>query len=462
MTVTETESSSFRDPSGFVFYHEKICYRQINPTYKETYNYLIDSGLYKRLTNEELLIPHETKVGSHFQSLNNFLTIQPKCIPFVSYPYEWCFTQLKHAAQTTLAIMKHALNHGMILKDASAYNIQFYQGKPILIDTLSFEKYQEGKPWMGYKQFCENFLGPLALMSFKDIRLSTLLREYINGIPLDLVSSLLPKRTYLKFHLTTNIHLHARYQNDYADKASLASSTKSMSKHSLLGLIDSLESAINKLNWSPQKSEWINYYDECSHVNAFLDEKINLINNYLDFLKPKTLWDLGANTGVFSRIASERGVLTVSMDIDPSCVETNYLQALEKKEKNLLPLLIDLNNPTPGIGWNNKERMSFQDRGPVDTIFALALIHHLAISNNVPLTRIAHFFSNICQSLIIEFIPKSDLMAQKLLTSREDIFPDYTQVLFEKEFQKFFNIIKTGKISNSDRTLYLMQNKNHA
>ena len=235
-----------------------------------------------------------------------------------------------------------------------------------------------------------------------------------------------------------------------------------MSKHSLLGLIDSLESAINKLNWSPQKSEWINYYDECSHVNAFLDEKINLINNYLDFLKPKTLWDLGANTGVFSRIASERGVYTVSMDIDPSCVEINYLQALKKKEKNLLPLLIDLNNPTPAIGWNNKERMSFQDRGPVDTIFALALIHHLAISNNVPLARIAHFFSNICQSLIIEFIPKSDVMVQKLLASREDIFPGYTQVLFEKEFQKFFNIIKTGKISNSDRTLYLMQNKNHA
>jgi hypothetical protein len=357
--------------------------------------------------------------------------------------------------------MKHALNHGMILKDANAYNIQFYQGKPILIDTLSFEKYQEGKPWVGYKQFCENFLGPLALMSFKDIRLGTLLREYINGIPLDLVSSLLPKRTYLKFHLTTNIHLHARYQNDNADKASLASSTKSMRKHSLLGLIDSLESTINELNWSPQKSEWKNYYNECPHVTTFLDEKINLIKNYLDFLKPKNLWDLGANTGVFSRIASERGVYTVSMDIDPSCVEINYLQALKNKEKNLLPLLIDLNNPTPAIGWNNKERMSFQDRGPVDTIFALALIHHLAISNNVPLTKVAHFFSNICQSLIIEFVPKSDLMVQKLLSSREDIFPDYTQVLFEKEFQKFFNIIKTGKISNSDRTLYLMQNKNH-
>ncbi len=460
--IIEAEKGSFRDPSGLVFYHEETCYRGINPSYKENYDYLIESGLYEKLTNEKLLIPHETADADYFQSLNNFLTIKPKLIPFVSYPYEWCFSQLKHAAQATLTIMKHALNHGMILKDANAYNIQFYQGQPILIDTLSFEKYQQGRPWVGYKQFCENFLGPLALMDFKDIRLSSLLREHINGIPLDLVSSLLPTRTYLKFHLITHIHLHARYQNNYAKKTSLASSSKSMSKHSLLGLVDSLESAINELNWKPQKSEWANYYNECSHVPTFLDEKINLITDYLDFLKPKAVWDLGANTGVFSRIASNRGVSTVSMDIDPSCVEINYLQAVEKKEKNLLPLWVDLNNPSPGIGWNNKERMSFQGRGPVDTIFALALIHHLAISNNVPLNKVAHFFSNICQSLVIEFIPKSDLMVQKLLTSREDIFPDYTQVLFEKEFRRFFNIIKTEEISNSNRILYLMKNKNYA
>ncbi len=458
----EIENSSFRDPSGFVYYREGVCYRQINPVYKECYDYFLESGLYQKLVNEKLLIPHKTVSSSHLPFSGGYLTIRPEPIPFISYPYEWCFTQFKKAALATLDILKHALDHNMILKDANAYNIQFNNGQPLLIDTLSFEKYKEGETWAGYKQFCENFLGPLALMSYKDIRLGRMLREYIEGIPLDLISTLLPKKTYLNFHLIIHIHLHAKYQKDYSRKQSSAVKSKAVSKKSLLGLINSLESSIKKMYWNPSKSEWGDYYSDCPHVPKFLGEKINLVAGYLDFLKPKAIWDLGANTGVFSRISSSRGISTISMDIDPGCIETSYLQVLKKGEKNLLPIWVDLNNPSPGIGWDNKERMSLQERGPVDTILVLALIHHLAISNNVPLTRIAHFFSNICQSLIIEFIPKSDVMVQKLLTSREDIFPDYTQILFEKGFQKFFNIIKTEKISNSGRILYLMKNKNHA
>ena len=459
--ITETENSSFRDPSGFIFYRDGTCYRQINPTYKEHYEYFLESGLYEKLSNEGFLIPHETVDASHLPFSNGYRTIRPESIPFVSYPYEWCFTQFKNAALVTLAILKRALGHDMILKDANAYNIQFYQGQPILIDTLSFEKYQEGEPWTAYKQFCENFLGPLALMSYKDIRLGRILREYIDGIPLDLVSALLPKRTYLNFHLATHIHLHARYQKDYAGKATSASSTKTMSRKSLLGLIDSLESSIEKMHWKPRKSEWVNYYSECSHVPKFLEEKIKLVTNYLDFLKPDTVWDLGANTGVFSRIASDRGISTISMDTDPGCVEINYLQTLEKREKNLLPLWIDLNNPSPSIGWENKERMSLQERGPAGTILALAMIHHLAISNNVPLAKIAKLFGNTCQSLIIEFVPKSDSMVQKLLASREDIFQNYTQKEFEKAFLEFFNIVKSEKIGDSERILYLMKKESH-
>ena len=214
--------------------------------------------------------------------------------------------------------------------------------------------------------------------------------------------------------------------------------------------------------WNSSKSEWGDYYSDCPHVPKFLGEKINLVAGYLDFLKPKAIWDLGANTGVFSRISSSRGISTISMDIDPGCVETSYLQALKKGEKNLLPIWVDLNNPSPGIGWDNKERMSLQERGPVDTILVLALIHHLAISNNVPLANIARFFSNICQSLIIEFVPKSDSMVQKLLATRKDIFSDYTQSVFEKEFQTFFKIIRSEKVGDSNRILYLMENKNHA
>ena len=459
--ITKTENSSFRDPSGFIFYRGEICYRQINPVYKQNYEYFLESGLYEKLTNEGLLIAHKTVDANHFPPSSGYRTIRPESIPFVSYPYEWCFSQFKNAALVTLTILRRALSHDMILKDASAYNIQFYQGQPVLIDTLSFEKYQEGKPWVGYKQFCENFLGPLALMSYKDIRLGQMLREYINGIPLGLVSSLLPKRTYLNFHLATHIHLHTRYQKNYAEKATLVSSTKTMGRKSLLGLIYSLESTIEKMHWRPRKSEWTNYYSESSHVPKFLEEKIKLVTNYLDILKPDTVWDFGANTGVFSRIASDRGISTVSMDSDHSCIEKNYLQSWKKGEKNLLPLWVDLNNPSPGIGWENKERMSLQERGPVDTILALALIHHLTISNNVPLAKIARFFSNNCQSLIIEFVPKPDSMVQKLLASRKDIFLDYTQSAFEKEFQAFFKIIRSEQVGDSNRTLYLMKNKSH-
>lgn len=460
--IPNTENSSFRDPSGFVFYWEGVCYRQINPVYKENYDYFIDSGLYEKLLNERLLIPHETVDLCNLPFSGGYQIIRPEPIPFISYPYEWCFTQFKNAALVTLTILKHSLSHGMILKDANAYNIQFYQGQPILIDTLSFEKYQEGEPWAGYKQFCENFLGPLALMSYKDIRLGRMLREYIGGIPLDLVSSLLPGRTYFNFHLATHIHLHARYQTKHVEQTSTASSNQTMNRKSLLGLIDSLESAIKNMCWRPGKSEWVNYYSECAHVPKMLGKKIAQVAGYLDFLKPSTVWDLGANTGVFSRIASDRGITTISMDIDPGCVETSYLQTLKIGEKNLLPIWIDLNNPSPGIGWENKERMSLQERGPAETILSLALIHHLAISNNVPLAKIARFFNNICRSLIIEFVPKSDSMVQKLLASREDIFPDYTQKAFENEFLQFFEIIKSEKVGDSERTLYLMKNVSHA
>lgn len=456
----ETEPGSFRDPSGFVFFKAGVCYRQINLVYKKNFDLLLESGLFDRLVREGLLIPHEV-VDDPPSSPDGYLIIRPEPIPFVSYPYEWCFSQFKNAALTTLTILKTALSFDMIIKDASAYNIQFYQGKPILIDTLSFEKYQEGNPWAGYKQFCENFLGPLALMTHKDVRLSKLLREFIEGIPLDLVSSLLPKKTFLNFNLSAHIHMHARYQKKHEENTSVSTNKQpNISRTSLLGLVDGLESAINAMNLNSKKSEWEGYYNDCAHVTENVEKKIELVTDFLDFLKPGKVWDLGANTGVFSRIASEKDILTISIDGDPNCVEASYLQSLKRNEKNLLPLWMDLNNPSPGIGWENNERMSLWKRGPAETILALALIHHLAISNNVPLAKIARLFKNSCHSLIIEFVPKSDSMVQKLLASRQDIFPNYTQNAFEDEFSQYFDIVRSEKVGDSERTLYLMKNKN--
>lgn len=448
-------AGSFRDPSGFLFLYNNVIHRQINSLYQPDYDLLMESGLYKKLVDQELLVPHHEADIPPAEESVAYKVIKPENIPFISYPYEWCFSQLKSAAATTLLIQKIALEFGMTLKDASAYNIQFRKGKPVLIDTLSFEKYQEGKPWVAYRQFCQHFLAPIALMAMNDVRLNQLSRIFIDGIPLDLASALLPKRSMLKFGILSHIHLHAKSQKYFGDKK-VKSAAHGMSKTSLVAIIDSLETTIRHINWKPEGTEWGNYYKDTNYTSEGIEHKKRIVAGFLDETSPATFWDLGANTGVFSRIASDRGLQTIAYDIDPAAVEKNHLQVVKNGEENILPLLMDLSNPSAGIGWGSEERMSLIQRGPADTVFALALIHHLAISNNVPFHKLAAFFNNICRSLIIEFVPKDDSQVSRLLLTRDDIFTDYNQENFEYEFNKFFIIKKSVKISDSQRILYLM------
>ncbi len=458
MGTVDLISSSFRDPSGFLYFKKGQLFRQVNSKYKDDYDHLINSGLYQALVDQVLLIPHQEVKEEPAVRDMAYKVIKPERVPFISYPYEWCFSQLKDAALTTLKIQKIVFEYGMSLKDSSAYNIQFWQGKPVMIDTLSFERYKEGMPWVAYKQYCQHFLSPLALMAYKDSRFNQLLRLYIDGIPLDLTSKLLPKRTYFKFSFLSHIHLHAKSQEHFADK-SVEAKTRKMSSQSFRALIDNLEATTRRIKWRPPNTEWGSYYEDTNYSNESFNLKKEIIADYLERIKPKTLWDLGANTGEFSRIASQKNIQTISFDIDQVAVEKNYLQTVEKKELNVLPLLLDLTNPSPDIGWQNNERISLLKRGPVEAVMALALIHHLAISNNLPLTMIADFFNSICQYLIIEFVPKSDSQVKRLLTTREDIFPDYKQDFFENEFRKYFVIKSVDKLEDSERTLYLMQRK---
>ena len=453
---SRTIPGSFRDPSGFLFSRDGVLYRQVNTVYQEDYDLLMTSGLYGALVDDGLLIPHEEVEVEPAEVEGAHKVIRPEAVPFISYPYEWCFSELKDAALATLRIQQLAFEHGMSLKDASAYNIQFRGCKPVFIDTLSFEKYREGLPWVAYRQFCQHFLAPLALMSYRDIRLSQLLRVYIDGAPLDLASSLLPARTRFKLSLLCHIHLHAKSQQRFADKA-VEKPTGKVSAMSLRGLIDNLQSTVKGLTWQPKGTEWGDYYYDTNYTDAAFEQKRQLLAEYLDEIQPRVAWDLGANTGVFSRVASEKGILTLSFDIDPAAVEKNYRDGVSEGQEKVLPLLLDLTNPPPGIGWQHEERMSLLERGPTDAAFALALIHHLAISNNLPFQKIGAFFAEACESLIIEFVPKSDSQVQRLLTTRDDIFTDYTQEAFEREMSAYFTIDRSAKIEGSERTLYLMR-----
>jgi len=453
-------TASFRDPSGFLFRREGVLYRQVNQKYQPDYELLMQSGLYQELIKAGLLIPHEEVAIPPEQEETAYRILRPEVVSFISYPYEWSFGELKDAALTTLAIARRALEKGMLLKDASAYNMQFQQGKTVLIDTLSFETYHEGRPWVAYRQFCQHFLAPLALMAYTDVRLSQLMRVYIDGIPLDLVSKLLPGKTRWNLGLGSHIHLHARSQKQNADKAvDKAKVTGQISKMAFMGLIDSLESTVRGLKWKVGGTEWGDYYDNTNYSDNAFEHKKELVRAWAEEKKPALVWDLGGNTGVFSREASLSGAFTVSFDIDPAAVEQNYRTLKKNKEQNILPLVLDLTNPSPAIGWDHAERDSFGQRGPADMALALAVIHHLAISNNVPLPQLAQFFAARAKWLVIEFVPKSDAQVKRLLSSRKDIFPSYTREGFEAAFLQRFVIHKAELVRDSERVLYLLESQ---
>jgi ribosomal protein L11 methylase PrmA len=463
MTKIELIPGSFRDPSGFLFLHEDTVYRQVNRVYQSDYDRLIESGLYDRLTKEGLLIPHEEDADAPRQGDDVYKVIRPERLDFVAYPYEWCFGQLKDAALTTLRIAELALEHDMLLKDATAYNIQFHRGRPVLIDTLSFEAYREGEPWVAYRQFCQHFLAPLALVAYTDVRLGQLLRVFMDGLPLDLTSKLLPFRTRLRFPLLTHLHLlgaverRASSATPEAQAKGQGRARSRVSRQGLQGILSSLRSGVERLDWAAGRTVWSDYYTETNYSDEASINKQGLVEQFLGKLSPSTVWDLGANTGVFSRIAARTSHLTVSFDLDPAAVEKNYHQCKAEDAKNILPLVLDLTNPSPGIGWENRERPPVFERGKPDAVLALALIHHLAIGNNLPLARIASFFHSLASPLIIEFVPKADSQVKRMLASRVDIFDDYDQAGFERAFEPLFTLRESVGIPETERTLYRME-----
>jgi hypothetical protein len=447
--------ASFRDPDGWVFMREGQLYRQIDRAYQPHYDRLMGSGLYEALVRAGLLVPHEEVSVAPERPETCYKVLKPERLPFISYPYEWCFSQLKAQALALLAVQRTALNYGLSLRDATAFNMQFRRGRPALMDTSSFEEYAEGQPWPAYRQFCQHFLAPLLLVRYRHADLGRLSRIHLDGVPLDLASRLLPLRAKLRPAVLAHIVLHAAAQKRYARRTDVR--LRPMSKRAILGLLDSLEVKVAGLNWRPEETAWSGYYEHTNYSAEALAQKRAIVAEFLDRLKPSSVWDLGGGGGMFSRIASEKGAFTVSLDADAACVEKNYLDAVERRDERLLPLVMDLMNPSAACGWANRERQSLSERGPADAALALALVHHLAIANNVPLGHVAEWLSGACRSLIIEFVPKEDSQVQTLLATRKDIFGDYTRPEFEARFRQHFRILDVRPIGGSLRSLYLMQ-----
>lgn len=456
MSKLSVHEASFRDPSGHLFYDKGVLQRRILPIYFRQYEALKSKGVFDTLSRKRLLIPHTETARSDHE-----IILTPEEIPFITYPYEWSFEQYKQAALLTLKIHKYALTKGFILKDASAYNVTMFQGKPIFIDTLSFDFYVQDTPWRAYQQFITHFFGPLVLTKYHGSYALKMMQTHIDGIPVKLLASLLPAKSKLSSTLYTNIHLLAKMEGKYKDDYQAETKIAKLSLKAQNNILDSLYRYIQNLQ-SNEATEWGDYYTKTNYDAAAFNAKKQLIKSWVTPLTPKRIIDIGGNDGTFARALDSDAHLIVT-DVDGQAVSQNFTRAQQNKEKNMLAFVCDVLQPAPGIGFNNTERHSLlhrlQNYAP-DVTMALALIHHISLSGNVPFEKTAAFFASFSSHLIIEFPKREDSWVQYLLVRKREFinhFDFYNEAHFETQFKKYFTLEKKETIAGTSRVLYFFK-----
>ena len=380
----------------------------------------------------------------------------PQQIPLITYPFEWTYSQWQEMALTFIRINEMALQHGMILKDATPYNFVFYQGNCILLDTLSFRFFTNGEPWIAYHQFCEEILSPLALMRYNNILWARLYRSVLTGLPLSFVSKQLPFKTWFNSTCLLHIHWHAKFENT---KEKSGTAVGGFSRQKLEILLDLLKKNISKWKQPLVKhSIWDRYYENDIKEKRYLTDKTTTIIKWLSKINPATTIDMGANTGKFSFIAALYSEQVVAIEMDMFCIEEILKESKQKKIKNLSTIVADITEPSPGLGWENTEKTALIKRLNADMLMGLALIHHLCISKNLPLAFIAKTLASITSKYaIIEFITKEDPKVNQMLQNRKDIFKEYTEEKFISSFQQYFTLMEVHACEASARKLFLWE-----
>ena len=458
MTSTRVDAGSYRDPSGRIYFLGDRVYRTVMPVASEDFDFVRSSGALEPLIDEGLVIagPVVDHTNLEFARGASYVIEHPR-LPFVSYPYEWCFSALKSAALLHLDVHLRVLESDVTLSDASAYNIQFQSGsRPIFIDWLSFRRYREGEFWIGHRQFCEQFLNPLLLRSLVGVPHNAWYRGSLEGITTVELSRLLPRMRKLSWNVLTHVVLQAAFQ-----KGSASHRKEDFSKKAKLGkpafqrILTGLRKWISRLEPRDRdKTVWTDYADEHSYKPEDVQKKQAFIAEFVQAARPELIWDIGCNTGDYSLAALAAGArLAVGFDSDQSALDKGFARAQSEGHK-FLPLFLDAANPTPSQGWGETERMGLRRRAGADGLLALALVHHLAISRNVPLDRLVGWLVDLAPSGIVEFVPKADAMVQELLRLREDIFDDYSVESFERTLRSHAEVVKSVPVSDSGRRLF--------
>jgi SAM-dependent methyltransferase len=466
-TISGLEPGSFRDPDSRIFTADGRVLRLLSEQGLADWRNLTSSGLFQELVQDGKLVGTREVEGLADvpEALHGGVAavLEHDVIPFVSYPYEWTFGMLRDAALLQLGLLRRALEAGMILKDASPYNVQWRGAQPVFIDVGSFEHLREGEPWAGYRQFCLLFLYPLLLQAWKDVPFQPWLRGSLEGITPHEMRRLLSARDLLRRGVLSHVVLHDRLERRYEEKeVDLKGELRKAGfrKELILANIRGLERLIGRLRWEPGRSTWSEYGPQTTYTSDDAERKARFVADAVAEARPRLVWDLGCNDGRHSRIAAQTAEHVVAMDADSLVVDRLYRALADEKESRILPLTVDVTDPSPALGWRGQERRPLLDRGRPDLTLALALIHHVSISGNVPVAEFLDWLHGVTRSLVIEFVSPEDPMAGRLLSrKRPGDHPDYRADWFEQCLAERFEIVRSEQLAAGARTLYLARPK---
>jgi SAM-dependent methyltransferase len=464
MNEIALEPGSFRDRTARVFYHGGKIFRGLNETALQEWQALSATGFFRRLSGTGAIIPTQLRdlasipLGASDEQWAGVL--EHEKLPFVSYPYEWSFEMLRDAALLQLDLVLAGLDEGIGLKDASAYNLQWKGASPVFVDVASFYRRADGEPWVGYRQFCQMFLYPLLLQAYKDVPFQPWMRGNIDGLDAEVCLNLLSARDYVRGGVLTHVYLQAKAQKAY--NATTRDVRKDLSKAGFDKRIiranaERLRALVAGLRWTPKQSTWSDYL-KCGHYEASdAAQKRDFVHEVAQARDRHLAWDIGCNVGVFSRIVAERAEYVVAMDADHLAIDKLYKALKSERVANILPLIVNVTDPSPSLGWRNMERKRIDERGRPDLVLALALIHHVVIGGNIPMAEFVQWLRDLGGEIVIEFVTRKDPMVVTLLRNKEDHYADYHEDVFERELAARFRITRREPLGSGTRIMYYAQ-----
>jgi hypothetical protein len=451
-----SEPGSFRDPSGRVFVLDGRILRGLRGAAVDDWRALRESRFFAEAVEAGRVVA--TREVDE-PSLGDWpVVVEHEPVPFVSYPYEWTFGMLKDAALLYLEVLASALRDGFVVKDGTPFNVQFVGTRPVFIDVGSIERYRPGEPWVGYRQFCRQFLFPLMLRAYKGVPFQPWLRGDPEGpTPADM-AALMSTRDLARPGVATHVALQARF--DRTTRPGVRGDLRSagFKKEMIETNVARLAELVGKLEWEPPASAWTGYSSECSHVAAHRDAKAGFLRRMLDELAPSRVADLGANDGYFSEVAAGSGAFALAVDADEPTLEGVYRRLVETGADRVQPVLVDLAAPSPGLGWSGTERRPFAERLAPDLIVAYAVVHHLVLARNVPLRMVLDWLAGFGAPIAFEWVAPDDPMSRELLADRraEDVHADYREDTLRSLLAERFQVGGEEPLDGGTRILFAL------